>query len=85
MFARMFFLAIAAALVFMINAATASVTVTAIGPHQPMVIPTENADRDKTWTTGGAKNEAGSQTVMSQALASRVSFQAEGMGLERIP
>ena len=37
---------------------------------------------DKTWTTGGQENEAGSQVLVFQVLTSPVSFQAEGTGLE---
>ncbi len=37
---------------------------------------------DKTWTTRGQENEAGSQVLVLSALTSPVSFQAEGMGLE---
>lgn len=42
----------------------------------------EVADRDKTGTTACPKNSNGPQTPVNQALASRVFFQAEGMGLE---
>jgi hypothetical protein len=37
---------------------------------------------DKTWTFAGSGNKCGSQALMNQVLASRVSFQAEGMGFE---
>ena len=40
---------------------------------------------DKSGTTGGRKNEAGSQVIDYSALTSPVSFKAEGKGLERIP
>ena len=37
---------------------------------------------DKTWTTGGQENEAGSQVLAIASLTSHVSFRAEGMGFE---
>ena len=40
------------------------------------------ANWDKTGTTGGQEKEAGSQAAIVKALASRVSFPAEGTGLE---
>jgi hypothetical protein len=43
--------------------------------------PAEAGHRDKSGTSGGPRSEAGSQAAISKALASRVSFQAEGMGL----
>ncbi len=46
------------------------------------VMTTEVVDRDKTGTTGGQEKEAGSQAAIVKALASRVSFRAEGTGLE---
>lgn len=39
-------------------------------------------DRDKTGTTACPGNEAGPQLFSVKAVASRVSFQAEGMGFE---
>ena len=39
-------------------------------------------DRDRTGTTVGSKKMSGSQTLNSQVVASLVSFQAEGTGLE---
>ena len=38
---------------------------------------------DKTGTTWGPGNEVGSQLLTEMAVASRVSFQAEGMGLTK--
>ena len=37
---------------------------------------------DKTWTTGGQKNEAGTQVLAIASLTSPMSFQAEGKGFE---
>ena len=37
---------------------------------------------DKTWTTWGQENVAGSQVLAVSSLTSTVSFSAEGMGLE---
>ena len=37
---------------------------------------------DKSWTTAYSENEVGSQPLVSQAVASRVSSEAEGMGFE---
>ncbi len=38
--------------------------------------------RDKSGTSGGQEKEAGSQVTGKPALTSRVSYQAEGTGLE---
>ena len=37
---------------------------------------------DKTWTTGGQENEAGSQVLAVTSLTSPGSFEAEGKGFE---
>src|SRR5438128_8898550 len=37
---------------------------------------------DKTWTTTGQENEAGSQVLANSRLTSPVSFSAEGKGFE---
>ena len=42
----------------------------------------EDSDRDKTGTIGSVASNVGSQTAASKPLTSRVSFAAEGMGLE---
>jgi hypothetical protein len=42
----------------------------------------EEADRDKSGTTGVQKKRHGSQAAVAKALTSRFSFEAEGMGLE---
>ena len=41
-----------------------------------------NPPLDKTWTTWGQENEAGSQVLAISSLTSPVSFPAEGMGFE---
>jgi hypothetical protein len=43
---------------------------------------TEELDRDKKGTTTGSPNGTGSQMVATSPLANRVSFAAEGRGLE---
>ena len=51
------------------------------GAEIPSVSP-GNATLDKTGTTGGQENEAGSQVLAVSSLTSPVSFQAEGTGFE---
>ena len=41
-----------------------------------------NLSLDKTWTTRGQENEAGSQVLIVRSLTSPVSFTAEGKGVE---
>jgi hypothetical protein len=48
----------------------------------PAMLPGQDSGLDKTWTSAGSENKSGSQGLMTLALASRVSFQAEGMGFE---
>ncbi len=84
MLTRRFLTMIAAVFLLVIDTATAPLVATAAGMNTKTSIPVqaENADRDKTGTRGGLKNKAGSQVAILKGLASRVSFQAEGMGLE---
>ena len=54
---------------------------TAPAPSVPGVGP-GTLSLDKTWTTRGQENEAGSQVPAISSLTSPVSFPAEGMGFE---
>ena len=51
----------------------------------PAVLPSlfgaPGSSLDKTWTTAGPEKTSGSQALTDSVLASRVSFAAEGMGL----
>jgi hypothetical protein len=67
-------LAISSSLAAAMVAGDAGAAIRGVGPEKSLLA--------KTWTTGVQKNEAGSQVLISAALASRGSFQAEGKGFE---
>ena len=80
MITRILCLATLATLMAMID--TAPLSGASVGPSHFTTICAEVADRDKTGTNGCPTNENGSQVAVSSVLASRVSFRAEGKGLE---
>jgi hypothetical protein len=71
---------LAASLAIGSNPATAMVAGGA-GAEIPGVSPGKTF-LDRTWTTWGRKNEAGSQVIVVTSLTSPSSFQAEGKGFE---